>query len=459
MRLKRTGWFVLLFTFCAWLALSPVVSTAAAQPAGPLTLATAIETALQYNPQVQAARFEVDAAMARTTQARSGLMPQLDVSETYNNTTSPLWAFGTKLNQGAITAQDFDPNRLNDPDAINNFKTALTLSWNLFDGGSTWIGWRQAEKNAEAGRLALTRAEQQTIAQAAQAYVGCLLAEENRLVVLQALDTARAHLKVVQDRERSGLAVKSDVLRAQVRIADLEQQRLQAESDAQVALAMLGAVMGKPEMVPEGSIQATDTFKYRVPVQGDLDQWIQRALAERSDLKQLQLQEEIANEQVKRARTGHYPQLALQGNYEINTEDFDDTKDNYTVGAVVTLNLFSGQRISARSAEAKAALSKIRSMRNGLALGVRVETQQAYYQAQSTWQSIAVAETAVAQAEEGLRITANRYQNGLLALVSLLDAQVSLQQAQTRHFKALHDYKVARIALALAGGVIDRDFR
>lgn len=456
---KGTRCFMSLFVVAVYFGLTQAAPADTAQMPRPLTLTAAIEAAIQYNPQVQAARYEVDAAMARITQARSGMMPQLDVSETYNNTTSPLWAFGTKLNQGAITQEDFIPDRLNDPDAINNFKTALTLSWNLFDGGNTWIGWRQSEKSAEAGRLALTRAEQQAIARTAQAYVGCLLTQENRNVVLQALETAQAHLKVVQDRQRSGMAVKSDVLRAQVRIADLEQQRLQAESDVKVALAMLGAVMGKPELVQDGdSGQPTGAFDRTVPLEGNLDEWIQRALSERSDLKQLRLQEEIATQQVDRARTGHYPTLALQGNYEINTEDFGDTKDNYTVGAVLTVNLFSGQRISAQSAEAKAALSKIRSMQSGLALGVRVDTQRAYYQAQSAWESIRVAQTAVDQAEEGLRIVANRYQNGLLALVSLLDAQVSLQQAQTRHFKALHDYKVARISLALASGVIDKGF-
>jgi len=91
-------------------------------------------------------------------------------------------------------------------------------------------------------------------------------------------------------------------------------------------------------------------------------------------------------------------------------------------------------------------------------LAVRVETQRAYYQAQSAWQSIDVARQAVDQAEEGLRIVGNRYAGGLLTIVDLLDAQVALQQARTRHFKAMHDYKVARIDLALASGSIDKDF-
>jgi outer membrane protein TolC len=98
-------------------------------------------------------------------------------------------------------------------------------------------------------------------------------------------------------------------------------------------------------------------------------------------------------------------------------------------------------------------------MRKGLELGVRVETQKAFYQSQSAWQRIKVARSAVSQAEEGLRIVANRYQNGLLTIVDLLDAQVALQQAQTGHFRALHDYKTARIDLALATGTMNEKFR
>jgi outer membrane protein len=437
-----------------WLAAWTPLMAWADTGAPVLKVSEAIAVALQHNPQVLAARHQVDAAMAQVTQARSGLLPQLDASETFNRTTSPLWAFGTKLNQGAITQQDFIPDRLNNPDPINNFSTALTLTWSLFDGGQTWIGWQQARQNEQAGRLALQRSQQMVIAQTAIAYAGCLLAKEDLTVVNQALDTARVHLKVVQDRERSGMAVKSDLLRAQVRIADLTQQRFQAESRVRVALAMLGAVMGRPEQVSAETRLESHLAPQPLDL-GDLEGWIRRAMDKRPDLEQLKIQEEIAQKEVARARAGHYPTLALQGSYENNTEAFDGAKDNYTIGAVLRINLFSGQRISAKVAEARATLAKITSMRNGLQLSVRVDTQKAYYQAQSAWQSIEVAQTAVEQAREGMRIVTNRYENGLLALVSLLDAQVALQQAQTQHFQALHDYEVARISLDLASGVID----
>jgi outer membrane protein len=427
----------------------------AADAGQPLTLGEAVAAALKQNPQVTAARHEEDAAVQKTIAARSGLLPQVYASETYNHTNSPLWAFGTKLNQGVIQSSDFNPDALNDPDPVDNFATALSMSWNLYDGGRTWGGWDQARQGEKIAAYALQRSQQQVMAQAAEAYIGLLLAVENHAVVVQALETAQAHMKLVQDRFRAGLAVKSDVLRAQVRIADLEQQRLMAESQIQVAQAMLHAAMGQPD---SGRIDPVTPIDQYPTTEGTLDQWIQQALDRRLELKQITAREAIAAKEINRARAGHYPSLALQGNYEINSEDFNDSHDNYAVGAVLSMNLYSGSRISAQTAAAKADLSKVKAMRRSLQLGVRVETQRAFYHAQSAWKRIAVARQAVDQAEEGLRIVSNRYSGGLLTIVDLLDAQTALQQARTHLFKAMHDYRVARIELALAAGTITKDF-
>jgi len=446
----------LLWAFICLLSLATPLTSIAESLSQPLTLEEAIAAALKHNPRVVAARHELAAAGFQVTTARSGLMPQLYLSEKFNRTNSPLWAFGTKLNQGVIETTDFDPDQLNEPDAINNFNTALSLNWNLFDGGQTWIGWRQSQQGHQTAELSLQRSEQQTIALVAKAYVELLLAVENHDVIVQSLETARAHLKLVQDRFRSGISVKSDVLRAQVRIADLEQKRLMAHSQIQVAQAMLHAAMGQPDA---GRIAPASPFERCVAPKESLTQWIDRALEKRPDLKQLDIQKMIAEKGVDRARAGHWPTLSLQGSYELNSENLSKAEDNYTVGALLRMNLYSGQRISSQTAEAKAMVARVRSLRKSFELNVRVETQRAFYQAQSAWQSIAVARSAIAQAEESLRIVSNRYASGLLTIVDLLDAQIALQQVRVHLFTALHDYKVARIELALAAGIIDKNFK
>jgi len=435
-------------------AAAPVAS---GQPSNPvaLTLSEAVQTAVAQNPRISAAAFQVESSEAQITQVRSGLLPQIYFSEAYNHTTNPMWAFGTKLNQEQITMQDFEPARLNDPDPINNFASTLSLNWSLYDSGQTRYGRKQAEIGKKTAGLMLDRTRQQVIAQTVAAYIGVLLAQKNLSVIEQTLETSQAHLKMVRIRFENGFVVKSDLLRAQVHIADLEQQRLQAESQVQVAQSFLNAAMGVPV---DNLFKLSSPLEAGNEVDGSLENWMERALSLRPELKQLQNREMIAREEINKSQAAHHPSVNLMGNYEFNTEDFSEWGNNYTVGAVVSLNLFSGQRLSARTVQARAALNEVGARQKDLTHGILVQTRQAFLQAQSARKRIRVAAAAVTQAEETLRIVRNRYNNGLFTIVALLDAELALQQARTNHFKAVHDYKVADTQLALAAGTIDENF-
>ena len=84
------------------------------------------------------------------------------------------------------------------------------------------------------------------IASAATAYAGLVLAYHHLDVIQKSLETARVHLEMIRKRYENGLAVKSDLLRTQVHIAELDQDRIQAESRISMALAALNAAMGAP---------------------------------------------------------------------------------------------------------------------------------------------------------------------------------------------------------------------
>ncbi|UCG11017.1 MAG: TolC family protein [Deltaproteobacteria bacterium] len=421
-----------------------------------LSLAEAIQTAVAKNPTIAAVQSQLEVSDARIDQARSGLLPQLDFSEDFTRTTSPTGVFSAKLNQGTFTQQDFDVNTLNNPDPINNFATNFNLTVPVFNSRQTWIGFNQAKLNHEAVNSAMVRTRQQVIAATVFAYTGVQLAQENVLVVEQALQTARAHLDLAASRLRSGLVVKSDLLRAEVRVAELEQERLQAQSQLEIAGASLNATMG---------LEIDQVFRLTTPLEqgpelpGSLSEWTRKALQHRPDLAQVNYRQELAQKEVTKTKSAHLPSLFLSGNYQINTEDFSKTADNYTVGAVLSLNLFSGYNLQSRVSEARANLRQVQAMRQQLKLGIAVETKQAFLQTQSALQRIRVAQGAVAQAEEGLRIVRNRYEIGLYTIVNLLDAEVALQRARTNYSRSLHDHSVARAKLALAAGTLDENFR
>ena len=178
LRFLLTGWIVI----CIGFTFSRICRAEAGsgENAGPMTLSDTIGRAVERNPSVSSARIETEMAGARITQARSGLFPQMYLTEAFNRTNNPMWAFGTKLNQSAIAASDFDPDLLNHPDGINNFASVLNADWIVYNGGRTRTSVRQAETSREIVDLKRVSVIQQVIAETAGAYVGLMMAIERR---------------------------------------------------------------------------------------------------------------------------------------------------------------------------------------------------------------------------------------------------------------------------------------
>jgi len=421
-----------------------------------LSLRDAIRMALLHNPSVIESASRARMSAEQVVQARSGLMPRLDLVGGYQRTTNPALTFSTKLNQGTITEQDFDPRRLNDPDPADNYSGGLAAVWPLYDSGRTWYGTRQAETLQKAADLALDRTRRQVIARTIVAYAGLLTAREHLGIVRQTRETAAANLRMVESRYKSGFVVKSDLLQTQVHVSDIEQQLFQAESQVEIARARLNDVLGE---VIERRFEPADALEAVDDVPDSPERWVETALEKRADLKAVECRCAVAETEVKKMRAAYLPSVSLAGNYQLNTENFEGSADSYTIGAFVNFNLFSGLETSSRVRESLAALEAVQAARNGLERQIRVETRQAYFEARSAWKRIRVAREAMEQASEALRIVGSRYQNGLLTILDLLNAELALQNADTRHLYALHDYHVSRARLLLAAGELDENFR
>ena len=417
-----------------------------------LTLSNAVDLMLSNNPQLQVAQYDVLSSNEKITQARSGAIPQIQISEQLSHTTNPMWTFGTRLNQQSITTMDFDPNQLNNPDGITNYATVLSVNWPLYDSGQAWYGLQQAQLNRKAANVSEDRTRQQAIAGTITAYIQVLLVRENQQVLLQILETAKSHLKLIQSRYNGGFVAKSDLLRAQVHIADLEQQMMEIQSQADITRCSLNIAMG---IDPDLHYTLISPLEPGNPVTGNLDTWINTALSNRPDLKQLALQKQIAQKEIDKSKALRYPSVNLAGNYEINSEDLEQTGSNYTVGGIISIPLFTGGRVSAKIREAKINLSQIQTLIKSMKQQVCAQTRQAFFNTQSAWNRISVAQAAIGQSEESLRIVKNRYENGLFTITDLLDAQVMVQQSLTHHLKAIHDYKTAVTRLDLAAGTIE----
>ena len=107
--------------------------------------------------------------------------------------------------------------------------------------------------------------------------------------------------------------------------------------------------------------------------------------------------------------------------------------------------------------EARANRESARQQLRKLELAVTFETRQAQLNLDEAQARRATTGQAVAQAEESVQITKDRYANGLALLTQLLDAETALTAARQRRAAAATDLLIAQATLDHALGKVWKD--
>jgi outer membrane protein TolC len=451
---SRRSWRVVGIAVVLLIAAAGARAVAAQAEAEPeLSLRDALRIALERHPALQAAASQTHAAAAGMEQARAGFLPRVDVSEGVTRSDNPVYAFGSLLNQGRFTQDDFDVQRLNHPDAVTNWRTNVSGSVPLFTGGRTLLGFQQAQLTLAGSRAARERVEQEVIFHVVRAYAALLLSREAQETVGASVRTAEANLAAAETRYEAGVVVASDALAARVRLAGLREEAIAAASQVRLARAALNEAMG---VALDDARRVTGRLDLP-PVGHEPAEGLEALARERRpDYRQAALEVQRLEKEVLRAKGAFLPTLNLQGNYEINNHHVAaDGQDSWSVGVLLHWNLFSGGADRARVLEAQAHARRAAALRDRLGNAIALEVRDAFLATRTARERVGVAREAVAQADESLRIVQDRYDAGLTTIVELLDSEAALSAARTALTRNLFDATVSQARLALSLGTLD----
>jgi outer membrane protein TolC len=123
------------------------------------------------------------------------------------------------------------------------------------------------------------------------------------------------------------------------------------------------------------------------------------------------------------------------------------------------LNVFDGFHNRAALAGAKAMHRSAQAMNAKVRNQLLLDLKQAKLREEESWERMGVAEKSVTSAEEALRITKERYQQGASDITELLTAQVGRTATRSRWVAAYYDYKVALSDVDRASGKLEFDWR
>ncbi len=416
----------------------------------PLSLKEAVRLALTHNQAIAAASAGANAARQRVNEARSGWLPRLNYSESMVRSDNPVFVFSSLLTQHQFTADNFQLGPLNRPDALDNFQSLLSVDQVLYDGGRTQNAVRTArlahQMSGEEGR----RAQMQVLAGAARAYYGVLLAQASLTAAEEALRSADADLQRAESVRSAGMSTDVDVLSIRVHRAQVEEQRINRAADLDVARAALNDALGLPLDTPHGLTTRLEAFQ---APDLSLTEYESGAMAGRPEAREVKLAASLAQSQVGSAHSALLPQVGVRAVLEADRQNFLDRGGaNWLAAVSLQWNVFNGFGDRARIQAATQDLRRAEAEQQRAGSGIRLEVRRAYADLRAAGQRIQVADAAVAEAQESLRITQNRYTAGLANVTDLLRTETALLESRTRYLAAVHDQRVAAVGLELAAG-------
>lgn len=403
-----------------------------------LTLEASQEQALRGNRDIQIAVSQIDEASALDRQAKSTYLPQIAFSEQVLRSNDAVTAFGLRLRQEHFTQADFALPALNQPAPLTDYQTSLEVRQPLFAGGANRAHQRQTQAGVKSAVLSGEERRREVRWQVAEAYWELVLARQSLEALHQSLASARSHATAAQAHYQQQTSPYAEVLAAQSRVAQLEGDEAAAASQVQTAGEQLSLVLGLDSQV---QITPADTLA-PVPVAFSAADLEQAARQRRPGLQAAAQQVEAARQAQIQARAGHLPQVQAFARFELDADTpFARQGESWTLGGILTWDIFSGFRTTAALQQARARQQQAQTRRELLEEQVSRQVRQACRRIETAQLRIGAAVQARQYSQERLRLADLNYAQGLIATAELLDAEDQHTQARLRYLEAVRQQR------------------
>ena len=419
----------------------------------PMSLHDAVGLAMQRSKVVEASSASKDAAAARITQARSGLLPKVNYAESWTRSNNPVFVFSSLLSQRQFGTSNFAIAQLNQPGFLNNFQSLVTADQSLYDAGKTKRAVRSSELGKDLSQEDLRRNQTEVMAQVIRHYYDAQLGAEQVKLTREAMRSAQADLGRAEARRASGVATDADVLSIRVHVAAVREEQIRREAEVEIARAAMNDAMGLP-LDAEHTLTTPLTPLSLLP--NELGGLEKNAMDARPEARQSRLASQMAGLQAAEGRSNYLPQVTVHGAFEADRQRFVYRGgSNWLVSVGLRWNLFNGYADQARIAEGAATVRRTAAEQARAESGIRLQVRQAWASLKAAQQRIESAQASVAEAQESLRISQNRFAAGLSTVTDLLRTEIALLETQTRYAAAVHDQRLAAAMLEFAAGTLN----
>ncbi len=404
-------------------------------PAQANSIKDALAMAYEFNPTLKAERANLRAIDEGVPQALAGRRPTITGTADIGH---------QDLDIRSLTATGPSRSRF----SLQPRGFTVTLSQPIFAGFTVLNNVRQAEALVKAGAQALKNTEQNTLFDAAQAYMDVV--RDIAIIDLQRnnLRVLKEQLRATHDRFSVGEVTRTDVAQAEASVALAESGVSLANANLATSRAVYQQIIGQP---PNG-VRSPGSIEHMLP--GDLNSAIAIGETEHPAILAASFSAEAANHQVNVTRGSLLPSVDLEASY---TDRYDSSLTTTRSGTAsvtgrLTVPLYQRGEVSSRIRQSRQTLSQRQFEVEQARYQVRAAVASAWNQLQSIKAQLQSNQAQVRANEVALNGVREEATVGQRTVLDVLDAEQELLNSRVTLITTNHDRVVASYAVLVAIG-------
>jgi outer membrane protein len=421
----------------------------------PLSLEEAVALGLESSPALHASRARTESSSARTREVQAARLPSFKFGGGYTRLSEvPPFEVTLPISPTPIVVSQ---------NYFNSYALRLSLQQPLFTGFRLQAGVESARMLEKSADSDLENDRLGFVFAVKNAYWALAKARDFEKAVAESIDQVTEQLKDVRAFTDQGLLTKNEVLRAELQLSNAQLMMIDTQNAIEVARTSLNSLIGLPLDTDIELTTTPESLAARLPAEdtaaGDeAARLIQTALSDRDDLKSADFRIKSSEAGVKAAKAGWYPQVFLTGNYYYYRPNprlmpaQDKFYGSWDVGISLSLDVWNWGQTRSQTVQAEAQLDQARDARKLLGDHIALEVIQSRLAVSRAREKTHIASEAVVLAEENLRITRERFEQGVALNRDVLDAETALLQAKTNRTQAVIDLVLAQARLERALG-------
>ncbi|HEX3046191.1 MAG TPA: TolC family protein [Bacillota bacterium] len=406
-----------------------------------LSLAKCLELSFQNSQPLKLATENLKLAKEYIREAESKYWPLITYEYGYQHTNpGELWF---------INPYTMDWQRKPE----EGYGASVTLTQPIFTGGKIAANLAIAKQQLNVAVEEERKAKQQLVFNIKEAYYGVWLAEQELNIAKTAYDNMEQHVQQIQKLRQIGNSSKFDLLSAQVQRDRLKPLFIKAGNQLAFTKLTLATLIGygKKHLYTITNDDSLMTLPFKNEI--SIDDALTKAYEMRPEMRQVKQSFNVTRQQLKIAKAGYLPDLALSLKYNaegLESSVSEETRWIFTIG--LSGVFFDGFGTQARVQQAETGIRMIQMKEADLQDRIRLEVEQSLQSLDECLEIIHANQSNIDLAKESLRMTKIRFEAGLATTMDIVDSQLALDEALNGYFEGLYHYILAGARFNLVTG-------